>query len=187
MVKKDETLNGIAKKYSADSAEILAFNGLPADGSVLNIGDELVVPDGEPPAPPKPKYVPTYSGPSFATNRVPLGYFIAPTTGHNFGRRHSNNGVDIANSCGTPIYAAAAGTVNRSDAVGWNGGYGKVIEITHANGTETLYAHNSRNLVAPGEYVAQGQLIAIMGTTGRSTGCHLHFEVHGATNPLVRY
>jgi len=186
VVKKGESLNGIAKKYSADTAEILTYNGLPADGSVLNIGDELVIPNGEPPAPPKPKYVSTYSGPAYTTNRIVLGYFIAPTTGHNYGRRHSNNGVDISNSCGTPIYAAAAGYVNRSDAIGWNGGYGKVIRITHGNGTETLYAHNSRNLVAPGETVGQGQLIALMGSTGRSTGCHLHFEVHGAGNPLVR-
>lgn len=186
VVKKGETLNGIAKKYGADTAQILSYNGLPADGSVLTIGDELVVPNGEPPTPPKRTYVYNYSGPTYTTNRVSLGYYIAPTTGHNFGRRHSNNGVDISNSCGTPIYAAAAGYVNRSAASGWNGGYGGVIEITHPNGTETLYAHNARHMVSVGEYVVQGQLIALMGTTGRSTGCHSHFEVHGAVNPLVR-
>ena len=185
VVKKNETLNGIAKKYDADTAEILAYNGLPADGSVLNVGDELVVPGGTPPPPPKPKYVPTYSGPSYAKSTVALGYFIAPTTGHNYGRRHSNNGVDIANSCGTPVYAAAAGTITRADGIGWNGGYGKVIEIVHGNGTETRYAHLSSILVASGS-VGKGQLIGLIGSTGRSTGCHLHFEVHGARNPLVR-
>jgi len=190
VVKKNETLGGIAKKYKAETAEILAFNGLPADGSELTVGYEIVVPNGTPPAPPKPKYVPRYSGPKYATNRVPLGYYIAPTTGLNYGRRHSNNGVDIANSCGTPIYAAAAGNVTlaKYGNYSWrsNGGYGTYLMIKHGNGTTTLYAHNSQLIVGKDDYVAQGQLIALMGTTGRSTGCHVHFEVRGATNPMVR-
>lgn len=190
IVKKDQTIAGIAKKYGAEAEKIITFNGLPADGA-LTIGDELVVPDGAPPAPPKPKYVPT---PRYTANRVPLGYYIAPTTGHNYGRLHSGwdpatgrySGVDVANRCGTPVYAAAAGTITRADGVGWNGGFGKVIEIGHSNGTWTRYAHFSQIVVWSG-WVEQGQLIALMGTTGRSTGCHLHFEVHGARNPLGRY
>jgi murein DD-endopeptidase MepM/ murein hydrolase activator NlpD len=94
--------------------------------------------------------------------------------------------VDIANSCGTPIYAAAEGTVAISDAVGYNGGFGKYIKLVHPNGTETLYAHNTKLLVSAGEYDQRGQMIALMGSTGRSTGCHLHFEVHGARNPLSK-
>jgi len=185
-VKSSETLVGIAKKYGVDAAEVLSFNGLPADGSVLTVGDELVIPNGRPPAPPAPKpiTISRTSAPSYASSTVALGYYIAPTTGYNYGRRHSNNGVDIANSCGTPIYAAAAGTISRA-ATGWNGGYGTVVEVVHPNGTDTRYAHLSSIVVASGS-VAQGQLIGLMGTTGRSTGCHLHFEVHGARNPLVR-
>lgn len=185
VVKSGETLSAIAKRFSAQEGQIIAFNALPADGSII-IGDELVVPGGAlPPPPPKPRSRSFSSAPRFSTSQVPLGYYIAPTTGRNYGRRHSHNGVDISNSCGTPIYAAADGTITHADGDGWNGGYGDVIHIAHPNGTETLYAHLSQILVASG-HVGQGQLIGLMGTTGRSTGCHLHFEVHGARNPLVR-
>jgi murein DD-endopeptidase MepM/ murein hydrolase activator NlpD len=111
---------------------------------------------------------------------------IAPTSGKNWGRLHGKYGVDIASACGTPIYAAAAGTVTLADSVGWNFGYGKYLMIRHSNGVITLYAHTSRIVVEQGQQVAQGQLIALMGTTGRSTGCHLHFEVRGAPNPMAR-
>jgi murein DD-endopeptidase MepM/ murein hydrolase activator NlpD len=113
---------------------------------------------------------------------------IRPAAGKNQGVIHSHNGVDISNSCGTPIYASAAGTV-RLDPIGntlggWNGGYGNLVLINHGNGIETLYAHLSKVLVSIGQRVSQGDKIGIMGDTGESTGCHLHFEVHGARNPL---
>gem|GEM_PF-6435213 len=89
------------------------------------------------------------------------------------GRRHK--GVDIANAVGTPIYAAAAGKVIFS---GWNAyGYGNLVILQHANGDWTLYAHNVRNRVTAGQHVIQGQWIADMGSTGFSTGSHLHFEI----------
>jgi murein DD-endopeptidase MepM/ murein hydrolase activator NlpD len=113
-------------------------------------------------------------------------YFKLPTFGFNWGRIHGRNGVDIANSCGTPIYAAADGAVTVADPEGWNGGFGKYIKISHPNGTETLYAHASKLLVFPGQNISRGDKIMLMGTTGRSTGCHLHFEVHGARNPLAK-
>ena len=85
-------------------------------------------------------------------------------------------GVDIANSYGTPIVATADGTVVFSS---WNsGGYGNMIKIDHGNGIETVYAHNSQNLVSVGEHVKKGQVIAYMGNTGASTGPHVHYEVH---------
>ena len=114
-------------------------------------------------------------------------YFRLPTTGYNWGRIHGRNGVDIANSCGTTIYAAADGVATVTDAEGYNGGFGKYIKVSHPNGTETLYAHASKLLISAGQPIAKGQAIALMGTTGRSTGCHLHFEVHGARNPLAKY
>ena len=67
---------------------------------------------------------------------------------------------------------------------GWNGGYGTYVVIKHQNGTQTLYAHNSENYVSVGQYVSQGETIAAVGSTGRSTGAHLHFEVRGTTNPF---
>ena len=114
-------------------------------------------------------------------------FFMLPTNGYNWGRIHGRNGVDLGNSCGTPIYAAAEGSVAVADGVGYNGGFGKFVKVIHSNGTETLYAHATKLLVATGDYVTRGQMIALMGSTGRSTGCHLHFEVHGARNPLAKY
>lgn len=104
--------------------------------------------------------------------------------GWRWGRIHK--GIDIANNVGTPIVAAKGGVVTFS---GWHaGGYGYLVTLQHDDGSRSLYAHNSRLLVREGEDVDQGQPIAQMGSTGRSTGPHLHFEIHppgrGAVNPL---
>ncbi|QQE63843.1 hypothetical protein GFS31_05140 [Leptolyngbya sp. BL0902] len=105
--------------------------------------------------------------------------------GWRWGRMH--RGIDVAGPVGTPIVAAAGGVVVRS---GWNsGGYGNLVDIRHPDGSLTRYAHNSRLLVREGQQVAQGQQIAEMGSTGRSTGPHLHFEIHlpgtGTVNPMA--
>jgi murein DD-endopeptidase MepM/ murein hydrolase activator NlpD len=93
-------------------------------------------------------------------------------------------GVDISVPTGTPVQAAQAGTVVFA---GYNGAYGKVVKLDHAHGFSTLYAHNSRLLVHVGQRVNAGQVICLSGSTGRSTGPHLHFEVHKdgwPVNPL---
>ena len=105
--------------------------------------------------------------------------------GWRWGRMH--RGIDIAGPVGTPIVAAAPGVVVRS---GWNsGGYGNLVDIRHPDGSLTRYAHNSRNLVEAGQQVRGGQQIAEMGSTGFSTGPHLHFEIHlpdqGTVNPMA--
>jgi murein DD-endopeptidase MepM/ murein hydrolase activator NlpD len=105
--------------------------------------------------------------------------------GWRWGRMH--RGIDIAASIGTPIVSVASGTVVYA---GWNdGGYGYMVEVEHADGTMTRYAHNDRILVSKGQQVNQGQQISEMGSTGYSTGPHLHFEIHprgqGAVNPLA--
>jgi murein DD-endopeptidase MepM/ murein hydrolase activator NlpD len=94
-------------------------------------------------------------------------------------------GVDLAGPIGTPIYATADGVVGRSE---WNsGGYGNLVEIDHGRGIQTRYGHLSRSLVSAGQHVKRGDLIALMGSTGRSTGSHLHYEVRidgKAVNPI---
>jgi len=92
-----------------------------------------------------------------------------------------HTGVDIANVPGTPIRAAASGVV--VDA-GWVGGYGLAVRIDHGNGVETVYAHLSRVVVQRGQTVKKGELIANMGSTGRSTGPHLHYEVRLGGRPV---
>jgi murein DD-endopeptidase MepM/ murein hydrolase activator NlpD len=104
--------------------------------------------------------------------------------GWRWGRMHK--GIDVANNIGTPIVAAKTGRVVRS---GWNdGGYGYLVELQHDDGSSTLYGHNSKILVRVGDVVEQGAVISLMGSTGNSTGPHLHFEIHppgrGAVNPL---
>ena len=95
-----------------------------------------------------------------------------------------HHGLDIANGQGTPIYASAAGIVVNSE---WMGGYGRMVQLDHGFGLTTIYAHCQRLLVRRGQRVERGQLLATMGTTGQSTGTHLHFEVRvegHAVDPL---
>ena len=184
IVKKGDTINTIAKKYGVEPDIIVTYNDLPQDGK-LQVNDELIVPDGK-----------IKSSTGTVATRTPkfsylpdLGdYFTHPTGG--LGRitqwLHGRNGIDVANTYGTPIYAAAAGTVVAARTSGWNGGFGLYIKLSHPNGIDTLYSHLSKTLVVAGQTVQKGQQIGNMGSSGRSTGSHLHFEVHGAKNPLAR-
>lgn len=99
-----------------------------------------------------------------------FGYRRHPITN----RLQFHKGLDIANNSGTKIVAAGKGIVTYS---GWNGGYGKMIIIAHGYGYKSVYAHNSKNLVKVGDKVEKGQVIAKVGSTGRSTGPHVHFEI----------
>ncbi|HZG94411.1 MAG TPA: M23 family metallopeptidase [Mycobacteriales bacterium] len=110
---------------------------------------------------------------------APRGSWVRPTSGvftsgfkWRWGRQHK--GIDIAAPIGTPIYAATDGLVVTA---GWNGGYGKFVLIEHSDGVATAYGHNTALLVHPGQRVSAGQQITRMGSTGHSTGSHLHFEV----------
>jgi murein DD-endopeptidase MepM/ murein hydrolase activator NlpD len=99
-------------------------------------------------------------------------------------RSHFHTGVDFASKRGTPVIAVADGVVAFS---GWQSGYGRMVELRHMDGLKTRYAHNQKNLVKEGEMVKKGQTIAKLGSTGRSTGPHVHFEVRKdgrAINPL---
>ncbi len=183
-VKKGDTIASIASKYRATSEDIVQFNGLAA-GEEPTPGETIIVPNGE-----LPQSAPLSSGaagntPRFANLPLYEGFYLRPIIG---GRRsrgiHGFNGVDLANSCGLPIMASADGTVIIARASGWNGGYGNYIVISHANGTQTLYSHMKEVDVVPGQVVRQGQTIGLIGSTGNSTGCHVHFEIRGAKNPF---
>ena len=93
-------------------------------------------------------------------------------------------GIDLAAPSGTAVYATADGTIDRAE---WFGGYGNCVEINHGKGVATRFGHLSRILVHPGQRVHRGDLIALVGSTGRSTGAHLHYEVRidgHAVNPV---
>jgi murein DD-endopeptidase MepM/ murein hydrolase activator NlpD len=108
----------------------------------------------------------------------PVNGPITSGFGWRWGRMHE--GIDIGAACGTPIHAAASGTVIYS---GWMDGYGNFVVIDHGNGLATAYGHQSAIYVPVGS-VSQGQTIGAVGSTGHSTGCHLHFEVRVNGNPV---
>jgi len=178
-VGRGETLNEIAKKYKADIKKIIEFNEL--ENEEIFAGDILIIPDGVMPLPSTPRYA-----------EIPLAssYFIFPTTGRITQGLHWFNAIDIANECGTPIFAAAGGEVLKVK-YGYNQGAGNYLTILHLNGIITLYGHILTSFVNSGNQVSQGQIIALVGGqpgtsgAGRSTGCHLHFGVQGARNPFA--
>ncbi|MEK7554417.1 MAG: peptidoglycan DD-metalloendopeptidase family protein [Patescibacteria group bacterium] len=174
-----ETVTGIAVLYGISEAEITSVSSRPSD-EPLKEGDTIVVPGG------KPRRV---LGAEANLPNIP-GYFAIPAAGWNWGVLHPKNAVDISNTCGTPVAAAAEGLVVAADSpADWNEGYGGFIEIEHPNGTATRYGHLNKVAVTVGSYVARLEKIGEIGNTGNvtgPTGCHLHFEVRGAKNPLTR-
>lgn len=191
---KGDTLKKIADRYKVTGDAIAEANNLGINPK-LTVGQALFIPGGTKPTITQPK-TPTTATIKNALTTRPGSYEPAADSGTRllwptnakritqyFGWRHT--GLDIGLPLGSPIYAAEDGVVQTS---GWNsGGYGYYIIINHGGGWQTLYGHNSKLYVAAGETVARGQLIAASGSTGRSTGPHLHFEVRingSRVNPL---
>ena len=119
------------------------------------------------------------------------GRFIMPASGtisalNKAGSHAGYKAVDIANPQGTPVYASDTGIVTRAS---WYGGYGNCVDIDHGNGYSTRYGHNVKILVRVGQKVQQGEQIAVMGSTGNSTGPHCHFEIHyhGVSQVILNY
>lgn len=186
---KGDTLKSIAKKYGADIDEIATFNGIdPA--SPLEIGSTLIIPGGE--------IAPVKSNASKSSSlkmnepylgdggSAQAGYYSNPMPGAIITQGiHGWNGIDLGAARGTPIHAAADGIVIVARANGgWNGGYGNYVVISHGNGSQTLYSHMKSVIVSSRQSVLSGQIIGYEGSTGESTGPHLHFEVRGAANPF---
>ncbi|MGM0446408.1 MAG: peptidoglycan DD-metalloendopeptidase family protein [Bacillota bacterium] len=168
-VQRGDALITISKKYGVDVQTIKNANNLNSDG--IKAGQNLVIPSEK-----------RFSNGQFTLQR---GAFIWPVQGRitsKFGWRSDpvtgssnfHQGLDIAVSVGTEIRAASSGEVVKS---GWMTGFGKVVVIEHGDGVETLYGHNSSLLVGVGQSVNTGQIIARAGSTGKSTGSHLHFGV----------
>lgn len=158
--------------------------GLNASESLNSLRGQQVSPD-LPPLGTAGTYLPQPGTATFKGFIWPSKGALTSGYGWRWGRMHK--GIDIAAPVGTPIVAAAPGVVVKA---GWNsGGYGNLVDIQHADGTLTRYAHNKKILVHTGQQVEQGQQISEMGSTGFSTGPHLHFEVHPlgkkAVNPIA--
>jgi len=192
-VKSGETIYSLAKKYNVSAQAIVdfPFNEFSNDETfAIAIGQTLVVPDGEMPDEPV-----TAPRSNLAQQMTPnagvvsaTGSWIWPAAGRITQGFYSwHKAIDIANKSGGPILAADSGTVI---VAGWpdNSGYGNRIMIEHGNGYKTLYAHLSKISVVTGQTVKRGDVIGSMGSTGRSTGTHLHFEIRkssGLGDPLA--
>lgn len=185
---KGETLAGIAKKYDADVDDVALYNGISL-AEALTAGDTLIIPGGDLNRNQSTGTSGKKTGTGSASTPLPAlnGYYGNPVPGARLTQGlHGFNGVDLGAPAGTPVYAAAAGTVIVAKASGYNGGYGNYIVIKHDNGTQTLYGHLSSVSVSVGDTLEKGARIGGVGSTGRSTGNHLHFEVRGAKNPFAR-
>jgi murein DD-endopeptidase MepM/ murein hydrolase activator NlpD len=183
-----DSLWSIARHFGTTVTGLAAANGI-ADARALKIGTVLTIPG-------TPGGVPVTRAENMAATHVlpasrslTASLFLWPLVGaitSGFGWRGNefHHGLDVAAATGDYIRAAWSGIVNFS---GWgNGIYGRMVKIDHGNGLETVYAHNSRNLVKVGEYVEAGANIATVGSTGNASGPHLHFEVREkgkAVNP----
>lgn len=178
-VQPGDALSVLAKKYGVEIETIKLANNL--HNNTIIIGQNLAIP-----------HIKRNVNRPFKLAR---GAFIWPVIGRvssNYGyrihpirkKRHFHGGIDIAVALGTKIRAAAAGTIIQS---GYISGFGKTIVIDHGEGVKTLYAHNSRLLVRAGKKVNLGQIIALSGSTGSSTGSHLDFRIYyneKTVNPL---
>lgn len=197
-VKSGDTLESVAKKYSADSQAIVdfPFNDIPDDFK-LKLAQVLIVPDGQPPETKVPvirrsRIQPQFlaQGPSSPVFNAPGGgNFIWPTSTSGITQYFAwyHPGIDMPNRSAPGVAASDGGTVV---VAGWpdNYGYGNRVVIDHGNGYQTTYAHLSNIYVSSGQQVSRGQTIGQMGSTGRSTGLHLHFEIRYkgiAVNPLA--
>ena len=160
----------------------------PAPAAQAAVASEPAVPasPSAPAAPAAASAEPEPAPPCSDATGAPPPPFLWPARGpvtSPFGMRgrHSHEGIDISSRRGMVVRAAASGTVVFSDR---KPGYGRVIFLKHPGGYKTVYAHNQDNLVLPGDRVKQGEVIADMGSTGESSGPHLHFEVRVGDRPV---
>jgi len=185
-IAKNDTIGSIAEKYQADEISIIEANA-DINPSSLAVGNNLFIPGGVPPA---PKIVPVAkspvaairnilspsSEPQRATDLEMSNTLLWPAKSRRINQYYSwrHRGLDIDGDVGDPAYAPESGKIEKS---GWGTGYGYHIIINHGNGIKTLQGHFSKLLVKVGDTVERGDQIAEIGSTGWSTGAHIHFEV----------
>lgn len=189
-VSRGETVESIAKKYDVSAQAIVdwPFNTFVNDETFsLAVGQSLIIPDGVKPdeVPVSPRQYLARQTPDAGTV-VASGQWVWPAAGRlTQGFVWYHPALDIANKAGPAILAADSGRV--VSVIPQRFGYGNHLIIDHGNGFQTLYAHLSSFTVSEGQTVGQGNVIGMMGSTGRSTGAHLHFEIRqngAALNPL---
>lgn len=180
VVTSGDTLGSIASEYKVSVDDIVNYkgNGLADAAAPLSIAMKLVIPGGVKPYVAQQAAAAAYTGGATpASARIGGGNFSWPTSGSINQRFWSGHtGVDIGAWIGSPVKAADSGYVAIAQG-GWNGGYGNYVVIDHGNGFVTLYGHLTSIFVKPGESVSTGEQIGTVGTTGNSTGPHLHFEI----------
>ncbi len=174
-VVEGDTLESIAKKYKAQGEDITGYEGnYMQEPYTITVGQKLIVPGGRKPY--QVRHVVAWSGPVPKDAKRGTGRFGWPISGYITQRYHEYHpAVDIAAPEGTSIKAADSGyvaVVGRNDT-----GYGRYVLIDHGNGFQSVYAHFSVIFVEVGQSVGKGQTIGLCGSTGKSTGPHLHFEI----------
>ena len=180
-----ESLQDISKKYSVDLLQLQRANGI-YDPQDVATGTRILIP-GKMASLSKPSPEPLIPAPKPRLQNKPLFIWPSPgTISSGYGKRHGRNhqGIDITKDRGRAIRAAGSGIIEFS---GVQNGFGKTVIINHGSGFKTLYAHNAKINVSKGMRVKRGKVISKMGTTGRSTGIHLHFEIRvngKPANPL---
>ena len=182
-VAKNENISKIASKYGVTNEAIIDNNDI-YENEALTIGQKLFILGGKKIIEKTTVVNRSYSGTTInqntnnANNKPAYtgGKLLWPTVGSRITQYYSwsHKGLDIANKTGTPLYAAEDGVVEKS---GWSNGYGYNVIINHGGGLKTLYGHASKLHVKAGDKVSRGDIIANMGSTGWSTGPHIHFEV----------
>jgi len=178
-VKAGDSMWKIAGMYQVSVNQLIAANTKLKDPSKLRIGQMINIP-----ARSSLTKAATANPSRSITSVFAWPVFGKISSGYGWRKREFHHGLDIACPVGTPIRAAQAGKVTFS---GTRSVYGKTIVIEHANGTETLYAHISKSMVKEGQQVKRGQVIALVGLTGRTTGPHLHFQINykgNTVNPI---